>query len=177
MDATYYQTIANSTAHRKSRDDNKNFIFNHPEHLPDLLQISYNTTDKNHHKACWILELVFEERLVLIQPHLSDFCDNLKHHTSDSAIRSLSKICLFLAQSKTLKLTETQEEQITEACLDWLIQTDKAANAAYSMRALYFLGKRQPWINDELKLILSREFVNQTPGYRAAVKDLLKRLR
>lgn len=177
MDATYYQTIANSTAHRESRDDNKNFIFNHPEYLPDLLQISYSTADKNHHKACWILELVFEERLALIQPHLEDFCRNLKHYTSDSAIRSLSKICLFLAQSKTLKLTETQEEQIIEACLDWLIQTDKAANAAYSMRALYFLGKRHTWINDELKLILSREFVNQTPGYRSAVKDLLKRLR
>jgi hypothetical protein len=177
MDATYYQTIANSTAHRKSRDDNKNFIFNHPEYLPDLLQISYNTADKNHHKACWILELVFEERLTLIQPHLSNFCANLKQYTSDSAIRSLSKICLFLAQSKTLKLTETQEEHIIEACLDWLIQTDKAANAAYSMRALYFLGKRHTWINDELKLILSREFVNQTPGYRSAVKDLLKRLR
>ena len=77
MDATYYQTIANSTAHRKCRDDQRDFIFNHCEYLPDLLQISYNTTDKNHHKACWILELVFEERLALIQPHLSDFCDNL----------------------------------------------------------------------------------------------------
>ena len=64
-----------------------------------------------------------------------------------------------------------------EACLDWLIQTDKAANAAYSMRALYYLGKRHAWINEELKLLLSREFVNQTPGYRSAVKDLLKRLR
>ena len=157
MDATYYQTIANSTAHRKSRDDNKDFIFNHPEYLPDLLQISYNTTDKNHHKACWILELVFEERLALIQPHLSDFCHNLKHYTSDSAIRSLSKICLFLAQSKTIKLTETHKEQI--------------------MEALYYLGKRHAWINEELKLLLSREFVNQTPGYRSAVKDLLKRLR
>jgi len=177
MDATYYQTIANSTAHRKSRDDNKDFIFNHPDYLPYLLQISYNTKDKNHHKACWILELIFEEQLELILPHLTDFCDNLKHYTSDSAIRSLSKICLFLAQSKTIKLTETQEEQIIEACLDWLIQTDKAANAAYSMRALYFLGKRHAWINEELKLLLSREFENQTPGYRSAVKDLLKRLR
>lgn len=177
MDATYYQTIANSTAHRKSRDDNKDFIFSQPDYLPDLLQISYNTTDKNHHKACWILELIFEEQLELILPYLDDFCKNLKYYTSDSAIRSLSKICLFLAQSKTLKLTEIQEEHIIEACLDWLIQTDKAANAAYSMRALYHFGKKHPWINEELKLILSREFENQTPGYRFAVKDVLKRLR
>ncbi|MFN3754577.1 MAG: hypothetical protein ACK4R1_11015 [Flavobacterium sp.] len=177
MNPDYYKTIANSTAHRKSRDDNKNFVFQNPEYLKDLLEISFNTKDKNHHKACWILELVFEEKLELIQPHLEDFCQNLKCYTSDSAIRSLSKICLFLAQSKKITLTETQEEKIIEACLDWLIQTDKAANAAYSMRALYYLGKKYSWINEELKLILSREFENQTPGYRSAVKDLLKRLR
>nr|WP_294774196.1 hypothetical protein [uncultured Flavobacterium sp.] len=177
MNPEYYKTIANSTAHRKSRDDNKDFILNHPEYLPDLLQISYNTKDKNHHKACWILELVFEEKLELIKPHLADFCQNLKSYTSDSAIRSLSKICLFLAESKKITLTETQEEKIIEVCLDWLIQTNKAANAAYSMRALYHLGKRHAWINEELKLILSRAFENQTPGYRSAVKDLLKRLR
>ena len=177
MNPEYYTTIANSTAHRKSRDDNKDFIFNHPDYLKDLLQISYNTQDKNHHKACWILELVFEEKLELIQPYLNDFCQNLRLFTSDSAIRSLSKICLFLAQSKKIILTETQEEKIIEACLDWLIQTDKAANAAYSMRALYHFGKKYPWINEELKLVLSREFENQTPGYRFAVKDLLKRLR
>jgi hypothetical protein len=81
-----------------------------------------------------------------------------------------------LSKSKKIILTETQEEKIIEACLDWLIQTDKAANAAYSMRTLYHLGKKYAWINEELKLILYREFENQTPGYRFAVKDLLKRL-
>jgi hypothetical protein len=177
MNAEYYKTIANSTAHRKSRDDNKDFVFQHPEFLKDLLEISFNTKDKNHHKACWILELIFEERLALIIPFQEAFCQSLANYSSDSAIRSLSKICLFLSKSKKINLTETQEEKIIEASLDWLIQTDKAANAAYSMRALYNFGKKYPWINEELKLILSREFENQTPGYRSAVKDLLKQLR
>ncbi len=177
MNPEYYKTIANSTALRKSRDDNKDFIFQHPEFLKDLLEISFNTKDKNHHKACWILELIFEERLELIIPFQEAFCLALTRYTSPSAIRSLSKICLFLSKSKKITLTETQQEKIIEACLDWLIQTDKAANAAYSMRALYHFGKKHPWINEELKLILSREFENQTPGYRFAVKDLLKRLR
>jgi hypothetical protein len=177
MNPEYYKTIVNSTAHRKSRDDNKYFIFQQPEFLKDLLEISFNTKDKNHHKACWILELIFEERLELIIPFQEEFCNNLAKFTSHSAIRSLSKICLFLSKNKKITLTETQEEKIIEACLDWLIQTEKAANAAYSMRALYNFGKKYPWINEELKLVLSREFENQTPGYRFAVKDLLKRLR
>ena len=177
MNTDYYKVIATSTAHRKSRDDNKDFIFQNPEFLKDLLEISFNVSDKNHHKACWILELVLEERIELIKPFLDSFCNALAKYRSDSAIRSLSKICLFLSKTKAIVLTEIQEEKIIEACLDWLIQTDKAANAAYSMRALYYFGKKYPWINDELQLILSREFENQTPGYRGAVKDLLKRLR
>lgn len=176
MNLEYYKTIANSTAHRKSRDDNKNFVLQNPEFLKDLFAISFNIKDKNHHKACWILELILEERLELIIPFQEEFCQNLSHYNSTSAIRSLSKICLFVSKSKKIKLTETQEEKIIEACLDWLISTDKAANAAYSMRALYQFGKKYLWINEELKFILSREFENQTPGYRSAVIDLLKRL-
>lgn len=177
MNAEYYQQIAQSTAHRKSRDDNKDFIFSHPEYLNDLTEIAFNSKDKNHHKACWILELVCEERMELFIPFIDTFCDSLKHQHSDSAIRSISKIALFLTKNKKVKLNEVQEEVLIESGLDWLIQTDKAANAAYTMRFLFNLGKKYSWINEELKLLLSRDIDNQTPGYRFAVKDILKRLK
>ncbi len=177
MNTEYYKTIANSSAYRKSRDDNKDFIFQNPEFLEDLMKISYNVKDKHHHKACWILELIFEEKPELIIPFLDNFSNNLSNYNSDSAIRSLSKICLFLSKNKKVILTETQEEKIIEACLDWLIKTDKAANAAYTMRALYNFSNKYTWLKEELQFILSREFEEQTPGYRSAVKDILKRLK
>lgn len=177
MNTEFYQQIAQSTAHRKSRDDLKDFVFAHPDYLNDLTQIAFNTKDKNHHKACWILELICEEHLELFAPYLDDFCKSLKNQHSDSAIRSISKIALFLTKSKKIKLNEFQEEQLIESGLDWLIQTDKAANAAYTMRFLYLLGKKHSWVNEELKALLSRDFSNQTPGYRFAVKDILKRLK
>lgn len=177
MNAAYYHQIAKSTAHRKSRDDNKNFIFTHPEHLNDLTKIAFNTKDKNHHKACWILELICEERMELFVPFIEDFCMALPNFKMDSALRPTSKICLFLTQSKKVSLTKWQEEKIIETCLDRLIESDLAATAAYSMRALYHLGKKYDWVNNELKTILSRDFSNQTPGYRFAVKDILKRLK
>jgi hypothetical protein len=177
MNTDYYQQIAKSTAHRKSRDDNKDFVFSNPTYLKDLIEIAFDTKDKNHHKACWILELVCEEQLALFDPYIDDFCATLKQFKSDSAIRSISKICLFLTKSKKIKLTEFQEEKMIETGLDWLIQTDKAANAAYTMRFLFNLGKKYSWVNDELRILLSREFDHQTPGYRFAVKDILKRLK
>lgn len=177
MNANFYNQIANSTAHRNSRDENKNFIFNNPEYLMYLLEIAFNTKDKNHHKACWILELICEEKMELFLPYLDEFCEALQPFKSDSAIRSISKICLFLSNSKKYSLTENQEEKIIETCLDWLIESDKAANAAYAMRTLYNLGKKYYWVNEELKVLLQRDYSHQTPGYKFAVKDILKRLK
>jgi len=177
MNSEYYNQIAKSTAHRKSRDDNKNFIFLHPEHLVDLTEIAFNTQDKNHHKACWILELICEERIELFLPFLDDFCKTLPNFKIDPALRPTSKICLFLTKNKKVTLTEFQEEKIIETCLDRLIEKDLAATAAYSMRALYNLGKKYDWVNEELKILLTRDLSGQSPGYCFAVKDILKRLK
>jgi len=177
MDSTFFNRIAKSTAHRKSRDDNKLFIFENPEYLSSLTAIAFNTKDKSHHKACWILELVAEERMDLFLPFIDGYCAALKNYKSDSAIRSISKIGLFLVKDKKIKLSGINEEQITETFLDWLIESEKAANAAYTMRTLYILGKKHDWINDELKALLSRDCSHQTPGYKFAVKDILKRLK
>lgn len=177
MDATFYNQISKSTAHRKSRDDNKLFIFENPEYLPHLIEIAFNTKDKNHHKACWILELIVEERMNLFVSYIDEYCAALKNYKSDSAIRSISKIGLFLVKDKKIKLSEINEEQIIETFLDWLIESEKAANAAYAMRTLYLLGKKHDWVNEELRTLLSRDCSHQTPGYIFAVKDILKRLK
>ena len=176
MNVDYYKKIANSSAHRKSRDENKDFIFEHPEYLSDLVEIAFDTNDKNHHKACWILELICEEQINLFKPFIIDYCNSLKKFKSESAIRSISKIGMFIVNDKSIELDNEQVEQIIETFLDWLIQTDKAANAAYSMRALYQLGKKHSWVNEELKTLLQRDCSDQTPGYKFAVKDILKRL-
>jgi Mn-containing catalase len=61
--------------------------------------------------------------------------------------------------------------------MDWLIESNKAANAAYTMRTLYNFGKKNHWINEELKFLLQRDCSHQTPAYKSAVKDILKRLK
>jgi hypothetical protein len=177
MNAAFYNRIAKSTAHRKSRDDNKDFVFSNPIYLKDLTEIAFNINDKNHHKACWILELICEEQIKLFLPFIDKFCETLPDFKIDKVLRPTSKICMFLCNSKKVSLTELQEEKIIETCLDRLIYKDLAATAAYSMRTLYELGKKYDWVNEELIIILSRDFSNQTPGYRFAVKDILKRLK
>ena len=177
MNDDFYSKIANSTAHRPIRDFYKELIIATPELMHPLVETAFNTCDQNHHKACWILELVCEERIDLFLPFMDDFCDALKSYKSDSAIRSIAKIGLFIVKNKNINLIKNQEEKIIETYLDWLILSNKAANAAYTMRTLYLLGKKHDWVNDELKILLQRDCSHQTPGYRSAVKDILKRLK
>lgn len=177
MKSAFYTQIANSNAHRASRDANCDAALENKTSFDELVAISFDLNDKIHFKACWALELVLEKNLSFIIPYLNEFCAKLPHYTHDSAIRSISKICQFLAQSTTISLTEMQEQQLIETCLDWLIRDEKVAAKAYAMRALYALGKKHQWINDELKTILSQDYSNHSPAYQAAAKDILKRLK
>lgn len=177
MDKSFYKLIEESTAHRLNREFIRDYVIQNPDKLKHLMEIGLNEKDKTHVKACWSLELILELKLELILPFLDDFLSKLPFYKNDSAIRPISKICLFLSKSKTIKLTENQETKIIETCLDWLIQDEKVAAKAYSMRALYNFGKKYLWINEELKTILSQDYPNHSAAYKAAAKDILRKLK
>lgn len=184
LDSILYKNIANSTAHRPSRDFNAEYIFAHPELLPDLMTVALNPNDKFHYKACWILELVLEKHIDWLVPFLGKFCKTLPLYKHDGAIRSVSKICLF-ATVQHLKKTKTGEnflskkqlQEITETCLNWLIGDGKVASKAYAARALYEIGKLQSWIYPELVLILQQGFPLHSPGYQAVAKEIIGKLK
>lgn len=180
MNSIFYNRVAASTAHRGIRDELSGMVLQDTMLLPCLMEIALNTEHKNHHKACWIAELVFEANLQLLESYLSDFCKTLCSYKHEGAIRSVSKICLFavsLNQKEPGLLTPEQLQQITEACFDWLIDPDgKVAAKAYAMRALYIIGKKQEWIYPELSQILSQDFPQHTAAYKSAAKDILRKI-
>jgi hypothetical protein len=108
MDQAFYKLLSESTAHRISREFIRDYVFQNPEKLQYLMEIGLNEKDKIHIKACWSLELIFEIKLELILPFLEDFLAKIEHFNNDSAIRPISKICMFLSKSKTIKLSESQ---------------------------------------------------------------------
>lgn len=184
MNAILKNNIENSNAHRASRDENAQFILVHLDLFPEFLEMTLNCNDKNHFKACWIMELVLEENLSLLLPNLHGFCENLKNYTNHSAIRSISKICMFLAKIHIKKtkqneiiLSEKQILIISEKCLDWIIdENEKVASKAYAIRTLFELGKIQDWIYPELKRILSDDYMKYTYAYKAVAKEILKKI-
>ena len=176
MNLAFYKLLEESTAHRISREYIRDYVFQNPEKLQYLMEIGLNEKDKIHIKACWSLELIFEIKLELILPYINEFLEKIGKFKNHSAIRPVSKICLFLSKSKTIKLTENQETKIIETCLDWLIQDEKVASKAYAMKALFVLGKKYDWIYEELKPILSQDYSNHSAGYKAAARNILKKI-
>ncbi len=181
MDTAFYNKIAHSTAHRPIRDLLSGQVVSDQALLPHLLDIAFNVNDKNHHKACWVLELVCEAKIEWIQPHLNSFCAALPLFKNESAMRPIAKICLFASiyhQQHTGFLNGIHIQQIMEACFDWLINPEtKVATKAYSMRALYVLGKNEDWVYPELIRILSEDSAKHTAAYKAAAKDILRRIK
>lgn len=176
----FYQRIANSTAHRPIRDVLSGMVFNDPQLFPELMAIALDSTDKNHHKACWILELVLEKEIGWLKDFLPQFCSTLQLYKHQGTIRSISKICLFSVQNHLKQrngfLSGEELQQITEACFDWLITNAKVATKAYAIRALYLTGKSQDWIYPELEVILIQGFPQHSPAYKAAAKEILQKI-
>ncbi|WP_136668884.1 hypothetical protein [Flavobacterium sp. H122] len=181
MKTDFYKQVEACMAYRADREKNRNLILRKPEFLPELITIALNTKDKNHFKAFWVLELVCEKKLKVFTPFIDEFCEIIPSLTNDSAIRSASRICLFLAKSNHrsngISLTQNHETQIIETCFDWLIRDEKVAAKVYAMRALFVLGKKHDWVHPEIKTIIQQDYSTHSAAYQAATRMLLKKLK
>ena len=181
--ALFYEALAKSSAHRPSRDLISGLVLENPELLPFLVDVALDPNDKNHYKALWSLELIAATQIDSLLPHLDPFCRTISVYTHESAIRPASKICWYatahhqkkIKQGKSF-LNPIQVQKIVESCLDWLIGDYKVAPKAYAMRALFQLGKQENWILQELRPILEQDFASHTAAYKAAAKDILKKI-
>lgn len=184
MNSDFIGKLEKSTAHRPIREALSNEVSQNPALLKELMSVFLNTEDKNHHKACWVSELVYEQHIDWLFPYMDIFCKTLQAYTHDGALRSVSKICLFSAnhhlkkqKAKEVFLTDEQLELMIESCFDWLITDQKVATKAYAMRALYSFGKVKDWVYPELKVILQQDYPNHSAAYKMASKEILQKIR
>lgn len=182
MSSSLYERVRNCSAHRKSRDENKDYILANPAEFAHLVAFAFEVSDKDSHKACWILEIVAYARLEWFLAPLDFICANLSKLNDESAIRPISKICQLLAEAhfgkpkSNISLSQDQLQKIIEADFDWLIGDTKVAAKAYAMRTLFVIGKHIDWIHPELKTILDKDYPYHSAAYKAAAREILKKL-
>lgn len=173
----FFKRIDNSNASTNCRNDLRDFVIENPTHLPELCSIALNTNYKNHYKGVWILEMIAEKQIELLSPHIDAICATFPMIKNDSAIRGMSRVAYFLGTSSKITLTESQEEKIIEICLDWLIRDERVAPKVYAMKALQCLSQKHHWIKDELYTIIEKDYANQSAGYKAAAREVLKKMK
>lgn len=172
---------AMQNAKRENRLRVANLVVENPELMPFLIEQVFEVENKRSIKAAWTLELVCEQQLNLLIPYLDTFTTKINTLKFDSAVRPASKICNFLAiayNSKknpliTKNLTSEYINRIIETGFDWMISNHKVATKAYTMNALFLLGKNADWVHEELKLILEQNIPKESAAYKARGKITL----
>lgn len=162
-----------------------NLVIHQPELIQPLLEILFDVDDKISCKAAWVFEFMCGEQLQHIFPYLDMFTANIHKVHLDSAVRPVAKVCELLAttyynhEDSELRshFTSQHKENIIEACFDWMINDEKVAPKAYSMNALYLLGREYSWIHDELIMLLERDFAMQSAAFIARARHILKKLK
>jgi hypothetical protein len=180
MNDSLENLLENMTAHRESRQELADTVLENRQWIPELLAIGFTVSNKNAHKACWVLELVFLDNIESLLPHLEFFCNNLQQISHESALRPVSKIIMLLMNADYkhhYSITNNQKQILAEACMDWLISDSKVATKCYSIRALYVLGYTFQWIHPELKIILDQNYHQQSAAYKAVTREVLKKIK
>lgn len=177
MKATFSDSIKTSNASALSRQALTDFVLEHPENLKELAAIGLNLTDKFHYKAIWILELLAEKNPELLLPYIEVIAQTIPQYKHESAIRGMSRVVYFVSTSKAILLSEKQQQKIIEICLDWLIGDIKVAPKAYAMHTLAHFAKGRDWLKEELRNIINKDFHNQSAGYKAAAREILKAIK
>ncbi len=144
--------------------------------MSELVGIATDLSNKNHHKAIWIIELLAETRPELLSPFTELICHVASKYKHESAIRGISRTLLFLSLSDKISLPKDQQEKIIETSLDRLIGNDKIAPKAYAMYTLAHYAKTRDWIKDELRHIINKDFPHQSAGYKVAAREVLRKI-
>lgn len=176
MDITFFNRISKSNAGTNCRKDIRDFVVENPEYTADLVTLATDLSNKNQHKAVWILEMLAENHTHLLLPFIDSICQTISHYKHESAIRGMSRVAFFLSTSKTISLTETQQEKMVEVCLDWLIGDAKIAPKVYAMYTLCHYAKEQEWIKEALRSSINKDFAQQSAGYKAAAREVLRKI-
>lgn len=173
MSSSFSDHLSKINASTENRNRMYDFVLNHPESLSELIVFGTDLNNKNHHKGVWIIEMLAEHQTEILIPFTDKICTTISNYNNDSAIRGMSRVAYFLGTSKKISLTESQHEKLVEICLDWLIRDERVACKVYAMKTLHHFGKNNPWIAEELRAIVCRDYAHQSAGYKVAAREVL----
>jgi len=150
-----------------------NMVYDSPELLKYLVELSITGTDPHAQRASRVVSICCEHFPELFKPYNSLIINNLEKIHSRSVLRNFLKIYAEIP----VGLTKKGKSVLLNQCFDFLASPDyPVAIKAYSMQILYNLSLEIPEIKPELYYLIDDQLPFSSPGYASRAKKILKKL-
>jgi hypothetical protein len=156
---------------RRNTDLIADLILKKTELFDELIRIYLKNEEPVSRRAAWVADVITEKHPDLLSPFIEEMATRLKTFTHDGMKRESLKM---LARSP---LPELNLGQLITLCFDWLTSgKESVAVKMFSMEILYRISQQEPEMKKELADSIEWRMQEETPGFRAHGKKLLKRL-
>jgi hypothetical protein len=156
---------------RRNADLVAGLIFQKQELFDELFRIYIRNEEPVSRRAAWVADIVTEKQPALLEPLLDEIVVNLPRFTHDGMKRESLRM---LARSP---LPAGQLGKLISICFDWLTSgKETVAVKMYSMEILYRISLQEPGLKRELADSIEWRMQEETPGFRAHGRKLLRQL-
>ncbi len=156
---------------RRNTDLVADLVLKKPELFGQLFHIFLKDEVPLSWKAGWVADVVSERRPDLLEPYLDTLIAKLESFKNESTRRESLRI---LARSP---LPKEHLGIMIDLCFGWLTSgKEPVAVKMFSMVILYRISQQEPEMKKELADSIEWRMQEDTPGFRAHGKKLLKQL-
>ena len=156
---------------RRNTDLVADLVLQKPELFDQLCRIFLKDEGPVSWKAGWVADVVSERRPDLLKPYIEGIVSRLETFTHDSVKREALRM---LVRSP---LPVEQLGLLITLCFDWITSSkEPVAVKMFSMEILYRISQQEPEMKKELADSIEWRMQEETPGFRAHGRKLLKKL-
>ncbi|MGB4845918.1 MAG: hypothetical protein WBP16_15740 [Ferruginibacter sp.] len=149
-----------------------NWIGSSQQRFDELFALFLNEEYRVTQRAGWPMSYCVIANPLFIKKHWKKLINNLKKPDLHDAVKRNSVRFL-----QKMEIPEKYRGDLMDICFKYLESPKEAlAIKVFSMSVLGNLAKQYPEIKPELKLLIEEQLPNQSAGFKARAKKILKQL-
>ena len=155
------------------RDRGARLIHHHPEYFTSLLKLACAPKDNRENiLAVWILEKYAVEQPECLDSDFTFFLEGVLQQKNDSKTRPFAKLLYHYCKNMTRRklLSRQQIDWIVEICFGYMLESQKAATMAFTLKTLHFFRNHKPWVSDEIQAFIEKKRPISSAGFRSVVR-------
>ncbi len=153
------------------KEDLGKVIGTSPDTYKEIIRLSFSKDMPACWRAAWMMDYLAELDPSLPEKHIGQIWEKLPDNNPDGVKRStLRMLCRY-------DIPDEQQGMATDLCLDWLImESIPVAVKAYSMEIMHKITILYPELKDEVIAILNDHMHNNSVGFMARARHIIKAL-